>query len=555
MGKKSKAAAPSRDVKSSKALSSVKSGSVVKSSQTPKSKSKEMAKKAAAMLEQDKKKSKQIKKKEPSPSSDSSDESMSDDATQKNGKVTAKPAAKLPVNGNAKAMKEASDDDTSPSSSSTSASSDSESASESESEVEAKSKPTSKPKQKIESPSDSESESGSDSADEKPSSAKAGTNTGAKNAAPAKEESSETDTDSESDDEDADAGKPKKAAPNGKPATVNGTAKNNKAKVESDEDEDDSEDESASGTSEDDTSDSDVSSDEEEEEVSQEKPNVKKRAAEDSKELPAKKVKAENTTNVNEAEGQKNLFVGNLSWNVDEEWLSREFGEFGELTGVRIINDRNTGRSKGFGYVEFANAADAAAALKAKNKSELDGRAINVDFSTPRPNEGERSNARAKAHGDTTSPESDTLFVGNISFEANEDILGEEFGKWGTVTQVRLPTDMGTGAPKGYGYVQFASVEEAKEAMKNMTGAPICGRPVRLDFSTPKQNNGDSRGGYRPQRGGRGGFGDRGGRGGMRGGRGGFGDRGGRGGRGGGRGASTNRGGFGDFKGQKKTFE
>lgn len=96
-----------------------------------------------------------------------------------------------------------------------------------------------------------------------------------------------------------------------------------------------------------------------------------------------------------------------------------------------------------FGYVEFANAADAAAALKAKNKSDLDGRAINVDFSSPRPNnDGERSNARAKTYGDTTSPENDTLFVGNISFEANEDILGQEFSKWGTVTQVRLPTDM-----------------------------------------------------------------------------------------------------------------
>lgn len=81
---------------------------------------------------------------------------------------------------------------------------------------------------------------------------------------------------------------------------------------------------------------------------------MKKRAAEDSKDFPAKKVKAENTTNLNGDEGSKNLFVGNLSWNVDEEWLSREFGEFGELTGVRIINDRNTGRSKGWVILRFS---------------------------------------------------------------------------------------------------------------------------------------------------------------------------------------------------------
>jgi nucleolin len=46
-------------------------------------------------------------------------------------------------------------------------------------------------------------------------------------------------------------------------------------------------------------------------------------------------------------EGVKNLFVGNLSWNIDEDWLSREFEKFGEITGCRIITDRESGRSKG----------------------------------------------------------------------------------------------------------------------------------------------------------------------------------------------------------------
>ena len=111
-----------------------------------------------------------------------------------------------------------------------------------------------------------------------------------------------------------------------------------------------------------------------------------------------------------------------------------------------------------------------------------------------------------------------------------------------------------SGNPKGFGYVTFASVEDAKAAYDNMMGADIGGRPVRLDYATPRPDrNGDSpRGGGRG-RGGRGGFGDRGGRGGGRGGRGGFGDRGGRGGARGGRGGSTNRGGFGDFKGMNVT--
>jgi len=245
-----------------------------------------------------------------------------------------------------------------------------------------------------------------------------------------------------------------------------------------------------------------------------------------------------------------NLFVGNLSWNVDEEWLTREFEEYGELSGVRLITDRSTGRSKGFGYVQFVNAADAAKAHAGKKGAMIDGRACNVDFAADRSTGGQqdRSQARAKFHGDTTSPPSDTLFVGNLSFDVGQETVSEAFGEYGTVMGVRLPTDRETGEAKGFGYVTFSSVDEAKAALENMQGAEIAGRACRLDYSQPRPQNGES-----PGRGGRGGsrgaFGGRGGRGGR--GRGGFGDRGGR---GGGRGGSTNRGGFGDFSGKKVTF-
>jgi len=178
----------------------------------------------------------------------------------------------------------------------------------------------------------------------------------------------------------------------------------------------------------------------------------------------------------------------------------------------------------------------------------IDGRKPNVDFSTPRTdaNPKERANKRAQSFGDAKNPESDTLFVGNISFGADENMLGEAFGAHGSVTNIRLPTDMDTGKPKGFGYITFASVEDAKSAYENMMGADVGGRAVRLDYATPRpERNGDS-----PRGGGRGGSrgGSRGGFGGRGGGRGSFG------GRGGGRGGSTNRGGFGDFAGKKQKF-
>ncbi|KAL2352286.1 hypothetical protein BJ546DRAFT_812505, partial [Cryomyces antarcticus] len=284
---------------------------------------------------------------------------------------------------------------------------------------------------------------------------------------------------------------------------------------------------------------------------------AKKRKADTSATPAAKKSK---TADAAEAapEGIKNLFVGSLSWNVDEDWLTREFEEFGEIVGCRVITDRDSGRSKGFGYVEFANAADAAKAKAAKHEQELDGRPMNVDFSAPRDNNKgdfkDKAQGRANKFGDRqNNPPQDTLFVGNVSFEATPDMFSEYFGEYGTITRVSLPTDQETGALKGFGYIGFSSVEEATAAHEALNGAEIAGRAIRLDYATPRTNDGGSGGRGR----GRGGFNDRGGRGGGRG-RGGFGDRGGRGGRGGSRGGrggfSTNRGGFGDFQGKKVTF-
>ena len=195
----------------------------------------------------------------------------------------------------------------------------------------------------------------------------------------------------------------------------------------------------------------------------------------------------------------------------------------------------------------------------------LDNRALNVDFASSKPagNQQDRAQSRAKSYGDQASQPSDTLFVGNLSFDVGQETVSEAFGEYGTILGVRLPTDRDTGEPKGFGYVTFSSVDEAKGALEAMQGYEISGRACRLDYSQPRPQNGESPG--RGGRGGRGGF-DRGGRGGGRGGfdrggRGGgrgFGGRGrggfDRGGRGGGRGASTNRGGFGDFSGKKVTF-
>lgn len=241
----------------------------------------------------------------------------------------------------------------------------------------------------------------------------------------------------------------------------------------------------------------------------------------------------------------KTVFVGRLSWNVDNDWLSQEFAECGEVVSARVQMDRNTGKSRGFGYVSFATTEAVEAALALTGK-EIDGRPINVDRSIEKDKSAVREK-RANAFGDSASAPSSVLFVGNLSFDANEDMLWETFSEYGEVKSVRMPTDRESGRPKGFGYVEFTDIEAAKKAISGATGSEIAGRAIRLDYSQPRDDSGGSRGG----RGFGGGFGgDRGGRGrgrgGDRGGGRGFGRGGGRGfDRDGGRGRGGGRGGRG----------
>lgn len=77
------------------------------------------------------------------------------------------------------------------------------------------------------------------------------------------------------------------------------------------------------------------------------------------------------------------LFVGSLPWAIDSNGLKDLFAQYGEITEAVVITDRQTGRSKGFGFVTFANEADAQKALE-MDKKEVEGRAIVVNVARPR---------------------------------------------------------------------------------------------------------------------------------------------------------------------------
>jgi len=87
----------------------------------------------------------------------------------------------------------------------------------------------------------------------------------------------------------------------------------------------------------------------------------------------------------------KKVFVGSISWDTTDEGLKDAFSPHGNVLSANVIKDRDTGRSRGFGFVEFENPESAERAIQMLDGTELDGRTIKVDVAQERQRGGDRS--------------------------------------------------------------------------------------------------------------------------------------------------------------------
>ncbi len=83
-----------------------------------------------------------------------------------------------------------------------------------------------------------------------------------------------------------------------------------------------------------------------------------------------------------------NIYVGNLSFDTTEEQLRQAFEDFGEVSGVNIITDRDSGRPRGFAFVEMSSGDEATAAIAGLNGQDVNGRTLNVSEARPRADRG-----------------------------------------------------------------------------------------------------------------------------------------------------------------------
>lgn len=86
------------------------------------------------------------------------------------------------------------------------------------------------------------------------------------------------------------------------------------------------------------------------------------------------------------------IYIGNLNYRLRTEELKAAFEPYGEVVGAKIVRDKETNRSKGFGFIEMANDADGAKAIEALNGTDLSGRNMIVSEAKPRENDGNASN-------------------------------------------------------------------------------------------------------------------------------------------------------------------
>ncbi|NXC86062.1 NUCL protein, partial [Cercotrichas coryphoeus] len=204
-------------------------------------------------------------------------------------------------------------------------------------------------------------------------------------------------------------------------------------------------------------------------------------------EIKLEKAKSKETMKENKKERDaRTLFLKNLPYRLTEDEIREVFENALE---VRIVMNKD-GNSKGMAYVEFKTEAEANKALEEKQGTEIEGRAVVIDFT------GEKSQ-QEHHKGTSYTDNSKTLIVNNLSYAATEETLQEVFKK---ASSIKVPQN-NQGRPKGYAYVDFATAEDAKEALNSYNNTEIEGRAIRLEFSSPSWQKGNTN-----ARGGGGGF-------------------------------------------------
>ncbi|XP_021749838.1 28 kDa ribonucleoprotein, chloroplastic-like [Chenopodium quinoa] len=169
------------------------------------------------------------------------------------------------------------------------------------------------------------------------------------------------------------------------------------------------------------------------------------------------------------------LFVGNLPYDVDSEKLAQLFDGAGVVEIAEVIYNRETDRSRGFGFVTMSTVEEAEKAVELLNGYDVNGRLLTVNKAAPRGSRPERPPREFEP--------SCRIYVGNLPWDVDSSRLEQLFSEHGKVLSARVVSDRETGRSRGFGFVTMASESEVNDAITALDGQTLDGRAIRVNVA------------------------------------------------------------------------
>eukprot|EP00956_Cyclotella_meneghiniana_P032755 scaffold91217_cov69-Cyclotella_meneghiniana.AAC.5 len=181
-----------------------------------------------------------------------------------------------------------------------------------------------------------------------------------------------------------------------------------------------------------------------------------------------------------EPEYDTSIYVGNISFECTEDEIRSAFSAHGEVKKVTLPTDKFTGRPRGFGFVQMADADATAAAIAALNEVEMNGRTIFVSESLPKDQVQKKKVAKRRSREEKGSK----IYVGNLNFDTTAETLEAAFKEYGNVIECFLPVDY-DGNPRGFAFVSMEE-EDAVKAIEGLNQVELDGRTLTVNKSLPR---------------------------------------------------------------------
>ncbi|KAK7387774.1 hypothetical protein VNO78_22566 [Psophocarpus tetragonolobus] len=178
------------------------------------------------------------------------------------------------------------------------------------------------------------------------------------------------------------------------------------------------------------------------------------------------------------ADEVRTLWIGDLQYWMDENYLYTCFAHTGEVASVKVIRNKQTSQSEGYGFIEFTSRAGAERILQTYNGTIMPNGGQNFRLNWATFSAGERRHDDSPDH---------TIFVGDLAADVTDYLLQETFrARYPSVKGAKVVIDRLTGRTKGYGFVRFGDESEQVRAMTEMQGVLCSTRPMRIGPASNK---------------------------------------------------------------------